>query len=188
MTKPMTAVDTRVLPSPRMTLEQAREQLIFTTSHQRLDEIMEMLWDLGTADWLTILGENWTSCDYIAPYRDKLRKWLGSEGPIMEMMTPTEQAAYAALPEIVTVYRGCGPSNLRGASWSLDRDVANEFPSFARYRTDVPVVVTARVRKSHILAVKLDREEAEVITFSARAIKTEPATPPALPVTHHLDV
>lgn len=165
-------------PSPgRMTLEDARNHIVRNTnSYERMGEILMLIGKLNPTDWLTLLGEWWSGCDNIGVYRKLLREWLGTDGPIMEMMTPTEQAAYAALPEMVTVYRGCGPTNLLGASWSLDHEVANRFPFFARYRTECPVVVTAKVRKSHILAVKLDRNEAEVITFSARARKAERAT------------
>jgi hypothetical protein len=34
-----------------------------------------------------------------------------------------------------------------------------------------PVLITARVKKQGVLALKIDRGEAEVITFAARRVK-----------------
>lgn len=37
-------------------------------------------------------------------------------------------SVYDWLPDEFTIYRGCGPLNKGGFSWSLDRDVAAWFP------------------------------------------------------------
>jgi hypothetical protein len=98
---------------------------------------------------------------------------LGTEGPLPAMMTADEQTAYSSLPEEVRVYRGCGPGNIKGASWSLDRSQAERFPRLIRYWSSTPLLVTATVAKANILAVKLGRDEHEVITFSARRTSIE---------------
>lgn len=49
------------------------------------------------------------------------------------------------------------------------------FPFTHRYRVPTPVVVTARAMKNRILALKLNRGESEIITFSAGKVKVEPA-------------
>jgi hypothetical protein len=90
-------------------------------------------------------------------------------------MSPEESAAYDALPQTVTIHRGCDASVLTGASWSLDWDTANSFPFLGRYKVPNPVVVEARVKKSRTLALKLGRGEAEVITFGARRTNVRPA-------------
>ena len=90
-------------------------------------------------------------------------------------MTPQENETYDGLPDSVTCFRGCDQSFLTGASWSSEWDTANSFPFTDRYRAPSPVVVTARVKKNRILAMKLDRRESEIITFSARRVKVEPA-------------
>ena len=91
------------------------------------------------------------------------------------MMTEEEQALYDALPKTVTIYRGTDAARCReGISWSLKRSEASRFPFLYRYRTRQPVLVRARVRKSRILAIKLDRGEFEVITFAAHARMTIP--------------
>jgi hypothetical protein len=89
------------------------------------------------------------------------------------MMTLDEQAAYMALPERVTIYRGCSARRLTGASWSLDPDVARGFPTLSGYCVSDPVLITARVHKDNILALKLDRQEQEVITFKIRRTRVE---------------
>jgi hypothetical protein len=126
-------------------------------------------------DWLTLLGEEWTGFDNLRDYLPALKRLLGTKGPVREMMSAEENEAYDALPDTVKCYRGCGASVLTGASWSLDKEVANSFPFTLRYRAASPVVVTASVKKNRILALKLGREESEIITFSARKVKVEPA-------------
>jgi hypothetical protein len=92
--------------------------------------------------------------------------------PCLQMMDEDEQRRWKELPEIVTIYRGCGAHNIHGVSWTLDRAVAGEFPTLNRYKVEDPVLVTAMVSKHGIVAVKLDRQE-EVITFRSRIVKIE---------------
>jgi hypothetical protein len=92
------------------------------------------------------------------------------------MMTSEERVAYQLLPDNLTVFRGCGPGNMLGACWSLDRGVAAAFPMLNRYAQAEPLLITASVRRERVLAVKLDRDEAEIITFHARRIAVESLT------------
>jgi hypothetical protein len=39
---------------------------------------------------------------------------------IPEMMNQSERAALHGLPDTITIYRGCGPVNKAGCSWTLD--------------------------------------------------------------------
>jgi hypothetical protein len=73
----------------------------------------------------------------------------------------------------VTVYRGCSARYMRGVSWTLDQQVARKFPFLDWYRVSDPVLVTATVRKEHVLAVFLGREEQEIVTFKARRVSVE---------------
>lgn len=98
--------------------------------------------------------------------------------PIREMMGPEENSAYDALPDTVTIYRGCGQANIMGMSWSLNKETANSFPHTHRYKVPDPLLVEAIVSKRKILAVKLDRDEEEVITFSARLVSQQPSIAP----------
>jgi len=157
------------------TIKQGRERLSFCCSYSRLDELLSLFREMTYPDWLTVCGENWSGCDNIGAARLLLRQLLPARGPVAPMMATPECMAWEALPERLTIYRGCGPSNMLGASWSLSREVAARFPFLNRYRQDEPLLVTATVRKDRVLALKLDREEAEVVTFDARRVAVEPA-------------
>lgn len=123
--------------------------------------------------WLQLLGDNWTGCDIVTPYAKVLKRVLGVDGPLSSMMDRAENAAYNALPEVVTVYRGCDADSPSWVCWSLHEPVANSFPFLRRFRAETPVVISVRAKMSRILAVKLSRNEAEVITFSTRSISVK---------------
>jgi hypothetical protein len=168
---------------PTMTASEARQHINrISNSFDRMDHIIELYkFQTGVTfdvdEWERILGEKWTSCDRIRTSLANLRLCLGTRGPKRNMMTAEENAAYDALPDTVSVYRGCDKSAMTGACWSLNRRVANRFPFLIRFRAISPVLVTARVKKNRILAVKLGRGEEEIITFSARRVNVEPANP-----------
>lgn len=115
-----------------------------------------------------LLGYFWTRCDNIGAYRDDLAIMLseGVDGPytrVPELMDEEELAALDSLPQEITIYRGCGPQNKNGLSWSLDREVAMWFPFFGRYHSDQPILLTATIKKKRIAALKLHRGEQELI-------------------------
>lgn len=161
-------------------------------SHERMDALMHLHGMMDFPDWLVLLGELWCNCDNIGAYKDDLveilKEWL--DDPLVtipELMCPDERAAFDAIPDEVRIYRGCGPRNMNGLSWSLSRRVAIEFPFKRRYRADQPILLTARVRKDRIAALKLERNEQEVIVIDlpANCWKVEPITEPP-PETVHL--
>ena len=145
-----------------------QEYALRAESFTRLDVLLEQRRRLPRAVWLKLLGQLWTVCDNVGKRRLTLRKVLGVKGPLLPMMDSDERAAYRRLPDVVTIYRGCGARNLLGASWSLDRDVAARFPFLGRYLAAQPLLLTATVAKESVLAVKLGRDEAEIVTFVAR--------------------
>jgi hypothetical protein len=158
--------------------QEASDRLIRCCSYSRLDCLFDLFRELSYEDWLAVLGKHWSGCDNIGPSRLALRQLLPDRGPVAGMMTLQECAAWEALPERLTVYRGCGPVNMRGASWSLSQDVAAQFPFLNRYRQTEPLLVTATVRRDRVLAVKLGRQELEIVTFDARRVAVEPITLP----------
>jgi hypothetical protein len=157
-----------------LTLEDARDALRYCNSYSRMPTLIDLERSMRSNEWHTVLGEEWSGCDNVGRHRLLLRQMLPVEGPVTEMMTAEELDAHRALPERLTVYRGCGPKNMRGASWSLEREVAERFPTLNRYQQAQPMLVTAKVSKRGVLAVKLDRGEAEIVTFSARRVAVEP--------------
>jgi hypothetical protein len=158
-----------------ITLEEARIAANFCDSYQRLPEILGFEGCMDESDWLTLLGENWNCCDNIGAYIDELRESRLFDGwrPIPEMMTVEERGFYARLADTFVVYRGCYARNKWGLSWSLSRGVAEKFPFFGRYRqSGQPIMVKAIAHKRDVLAVKLDRNEAEIITWRPKHIST----------------
>jgi len=159
------------------TPQQAEEELRFCNSYSRLPTLLEIARQMDERDWLALLGQSWEVCDNVgehlelllaSPFGDRL-----GGGAITEMMNADEQAAYDALPSVVTVYRGCYKSNKWGFCWSLDRNVAQRFPTFIRYRQNgQPLLVKAEAKKQDIAAVKLGRNELEIITHRPKHIST----------------
>ena len=157
----------------RVTYEEAYQMSMFADSFDRLGTVLSLRSKMQPNEWLTLLGEMWSGCDDIGSHRLTLRSIIGTNGPVREMMDEAEHTAYDALPDTITVFRGCGPNNMLGASWSTDRSVAERFPFQSRYRAKNPILVIGRVKKKNILAVKLDREEQEIITFSAKKVTVD---------------
>jgi hypothetical protein len=152
-------------------IEEAREWIfVNTNSYQKLPAVYFLFGQVAIEDWLRLLGEVWTCCDGIGAYRDDLvwiwREWLDQpEAIVPELMTGEELAAFAMLPEQITIYRGCGPENKSGLSWTLNRETAAKFPFMARYRTAQPILLKATINKHRAAALKLERGEEEVIVF-----------------------
>ncbi len=111
----------------------------------------------------------------ISPYRRVLRSVLGMTGPIREMMDAEENAVYDRLPDTVTLFRGCNEEFQKGLCWSLDEKIANAFPFQIRFKAKKPLLIRARAKKDRILAIKLDRNETEIIVFSPRVSKIRDA-------------
>ena len=123
---------------------------------------------------LRLLGSIWESCDLLYPHAEDLNYFLAMfERPALPMMTPEEVAFYSVLPEEITIFRGCSKRFPKGLSWSMDPAVAGKFPFLYRHAVPDPVLVTARVRKADIVAVKLGRDEQEIVTLKAHIINTE---------------
>jgi hypothetical protein len=82
------------------------------------------------------------------------------------MMTDEEQAALQELPEPVTIFRGCGPVNEQGWSWTLDEELAEWFACRFPDLFDGQVagfVLEGRCRKSAIIAYLSRRNEDEIL-------------------------
>lgn len=155
-----------------LTIDQGRESVGFCDSYNRLPTLIRLAELMETTEWLTLFGEEWQSCDNIGAFADELifetplRDAIDDPSLRQHLMDFTEQLALENLPEEFTIWRGCYASNKWGLSWSLDREVAAMFPTLHRYRQQgQPLLVKARIRKRDVLALKLDRGEAEVIAW-----------------------
>jgi hypothetical protein len=117
------------------------------------------------------LGEEWECSDNVGHYKDEIleRLWEATRAQLDAMMNEEEQAAWAALPDEITAYRGCSSINQDGMSFSLDRDIAAEFPTLPRYRAEEPLLVEARIPK-RFSVLKLERSEQEIILTAKDAV------------------
>jgi hypothetical protein len=161
------------LPTHNLSIDEAISYVFSHDSQSRMGAVLDLRDQMSYSKWLTVLGEAWTECDNIRDYSASLRRLLGTTGPLLPMMNAEDRTGYKDLPDRVTVYRGCSETHMRGASWSLDQQVARKFPFLAGYRVSYPVLVTATVRKEHVLAVFLAREEQEIVSFKARRVSVE---------------
>ncbi len=164
-----------------LTFREAENSLMLADSYSRLSMIVGLADRMTHKSWFKLLGCYWSTCDNISETLagvdcgDHITDLIDSV-TIPQMMTRLERGAFAELPDTVTIYRGCFDGvNVDGCSWSLDQSVARKFPTLRRYQVSgaVPVLLSATVEKHCIVALKLDREESEVITFMADVFATE---------------
>lgn len=90
------------------------------------------------------------------------------------MMEPEELTALAQMPERFTVYRGCYSWNRSGLSWTLNRAIAEKFPTMARFwhPTKQPFLRIGTVRRARAV-LKLCRNESEIIAHHVFQIREE---------------
>lgn len=55
-----------------LSLNEGREALRFCNSENRLPDLIDIAWCMGSQDWLRLLGEEWSSCDNIGAFLDDL--------------------------------------------------------------------------------------------------------------------
>lgn len=169
-------------------LEMMQKALLRGSSYERLHVMLEFAPWCRSEDWLRELGREWSGFDNVGLLADELIDAIATANysgklPIKEMMEPEEIEAFENLPDVVTVYRGCYEVNKWGLCWTLKRDIAEQFPFMLRYAGEGrPLLIKAEVKKSDIVAIKLDRKEAEVITLkrpkclSISTAREKPAT------------
>ena len=156
------------------TRDEIAEHLVWGSSYQRLPMIMEMIPFLSRPMLFEVVGNNWTGFDNIGQYRLPLAKLLRSatRAELDLMMTTDERSALAAMPDEITVYRGCYPINRHGLSWSTDINIAAHFPTLTRYKrpSEQPLLLRAIAYRDRAVA-KHGRSEGEVIVVDAHRVE-----------------
>ncbi len=114
-----------------------------------------------------VLIYNWSICDGLytnrGPYLDLMRH-LKHQWPPISFYNADDQHFWNALPDIVTVFRGCGRRQVRGLSWTTNREIAAFFAKGGRFRPPyAPSIACATVSKSDIFFIKTSRKEAEIV-------------------------
>ena len=139
-------------------------------SHERLPAALEIEGQMEFRMWLSLLGEIWCTCDNIGIYKDWLlgvfnERLVRLRGTVHELMDAEERLAFEILPDQITIYRGCGPLNKNGFSWSLNREVAAEFPFKRRYRVDRTSASYCDNQQEQGRRSQLGRNEQEIIVL-----------------------
>lgn len=152
----------------RIPLRAALDEIFRVRRNEMMAATLGLYRLMDRTDWFRALGVAWTGCEDIYEWQRGLRMIFSERlrgaptRAIREMMDDRELAAYDALPDRVTVYRGCHRLAPRGLCWTLDRGEAEWFAG----RIDDPryrVILEARIPKRSIVAVEIDRAEAEVV-------------------------
>ena len=134
---------------------------------------------IGGAIFWRVVAQEWTGFDAIphAAYAAAFRRHRAAWSP--DCMAPADRAAWDALPEVVTLYRGQPSAAPPGLSWTLRREVAE---GFARGHRGIPVpspaILRASVPRDAVAFCSTERDEAEAMLFAppARgAVEAEPA-------------
>lgn len=153
-------------------LAEAREKGDWPTTvwlHERpyrWHALREIEGELDGKAWHALLRSVWEDSENI---------WQQGDGPIRYLfrakrrgrkylMEPAERSELAALPERITIYRGCkrGLSE-RGWSWTLDLPKARWFAQRLLRKGEKPCVLAAEVERSKVIMLCLGRGEHEIV-------------------------
>lgn len=139
------------------------DELKWANSYERLPILMAQ--KCRDEKWFKALGHEWSATDNQWRFAKLLKRvFKKSNRKLLDlMMTSDELKTLAKLPEAVMVFRGQDVNLPFGLSWSLDHEVAKNFPFHARYKCAQPALLIAVIPKERIVALKLDREEQEAI-------------------------
>jgi hypothetical protein len=144
-------------------------------SEDRADEMLDLSTIVESEVFWKVFHHCWSTCDDTWDLNDQLVELLSfhhAHDHAWLHMEPQQRAFYDALPKVVTVFRGCSEERIQGVSWTTDAAVAR---GFARGHRGIsppkPVVARARIPKSGIFTVLVDREEAEIVLNPSELIK-----------------
>jgi hypothetical protein len=136
-------------------------------SEDRADEMLNLTMIVESEVFWKVFHRCWSSCDDTWELNDQLVELLSfhhAHDHAWLHMEPQQRAFYDALPKVVTVFRGCSEERIRGGSWTTDVAVARGFARGHRGMSPPnPVVARARMPKSAIFTVLVEREEREIV-------------------------
>jgi len=166
----------------------------------RIAKVLELSPLMGDREYWQAVRFGWEISENCWQYRDDLPSLFHPTrrraGTRKHLMTPYERRVLSGLPGVVTIYRGCGPENVAGWSWTLSRRKAEWFarrfctPELAAF---CGLLVVGRCSKRHILAYFSGRREREIVidpsevTIDRRLCTSSPETVPGPPPTRQPD-
>lgn len=149
----------------RATLAEDWHSVVFLHERPyRLNAFTDIAETLTDQEYWELLASIWMDTESLSSDQDEWLECLEADrsGRALHMMDEVEWAAWAELPEQVTVYRGynADEGNPNGLSWTLNRERAEWFAK--RFHRE-GVLLTAVVPKGVVIAVLLGRGEDEVV-------------------------
>jgi len=147
-----------------------KEWLLFILYHERPYQIMALAniaHELADREYWELLGQVYMESENIFQQKGRIAKLLASQRRHRHcIMSKSEQRVLRAMPEKLTIYRGCKNStnSKQGWSWTLDRGKATLFAnriSFSNHRR--PLVLTATADKKNVIAYFNGRKEKEIL-------------------------
>lgn len=137
----------------------------------RLMAFGKISWFLSDEEYWQLLAAIWSITENLWQNQDEWIEFLLSDRPGRDewFMDDDEKTLYAALPPVVTVYRGFDQVHgWRGPSWTLSRETAEWFAN--RILPEKPSLAIAEVSRDLILACLEGRGEKEVVIADLDAI------------------
>jgi len=151
--------------------------LILMDSQYRLEMFYAIKQHLSDEMYWQELGDTLTHTDYMFKKDGMIRELLSSNRPNRHlMMSEVERLQFAALPEELTVYRGCGSLNQEGFSWTLSKERARSFAN--RSTEEKSLLLTGICKKADAIAHFTERTEDEILILpeNVQATKKVPVT------------
>lgn len=131
----------------------------------RVKALQRIVSRLCSSDFWDMVSAVWQDSENVWQHRTTWRHLWMSETPGREMaMDEQEREQFAALPAMLTIYRGVKlRSAMRGLSWTLDRERAEYFANRLVMKRQHPMVLTCEVPKAETIAYLNGRREAEIV-------------------------
>ncbi|MBA4137013.1 MAG: hypothetical protein C0518_06835 [Opitutus sp.] len=151
------------------------EYLMTFDSHVRLDAFLGILPRLSARRYWTLLRDVWISAEVTLPQKQAWLDLLQAAQPEREaFMICSERRFLKRLPEVLTIYRGCGHvDGVFGLSWTLSYERAKFFAAYScgpRRRIlcpgqagQWPVLAKATCSKADVIAYLAHRKEKEIV-------------------------
>jgi len=161
--------------------EQIKSYLWLFSSFDRSIALWEATVDESADIFWPVFLENWCICDGLWPMRQIMRSTLRcrvAELSPIGFLSPADRDFYDALPDRMTVLRGCSRRRVRGLPWTTDRERAEFFARGGRLgRQPDPVIACAEIAKADIFFVSTGRDESEVVLdpYSIKRLRLESA-------------
>ena len=135
-------------------------------SEKTLENLLELADCVDDDEFMAVFAQAWPDCDNTWSYRDELRHLLmyHCRADFLHHLSEDDLAFYNALPDEITVYRGCDASRVYGLSWTTDLELAKSFARGHRGMSPPnPVIACGMAAKKDLLFATNDRGESEVL-------------------------